>query len=291
MRHNELMTLKENRLEGETLNATRQRLQEEGKLALSISSPSTTALEKPVEADEDGFVPEDLVIPRYKITQPTSRGEGTNPGKFQNALTNEAKDKLEKVIFLKRQNGRVLFPKNDFSGKRLCWSYDGAVPAIEEILAKTRAPARCDKCVTGNNGTKIVHCPFAQWKDVSGTQFRQPPECKETINFLGLDNFMPFFVSFHGTAIPIVKKLLSSIYLKKKQAVLQGKNLQLRDFRVTLGLKLETNDKGKFYVPVMESVEEITDEEERAILSQCCESLQKRSLAETVAVEEKVAVS
>jgi hypothetical protein len=66
----------------------------------------------------------------------------------------------------------------------------------------------------------------------------------------------------------------------------RGENIHLRDFRLTLALRLQINDRGKFYVPVLEKTEEIKVAEERQLLDRCFEALQKREFAETVALEE-----
>ena len=56
----ELQTLRDNRLEGESLNDTKDRLAKEGKLV-----PSRNLLPgSSCAGDEEGFFPDDLVIPR-----------------------------------------------------------------------------------------------------------------------------------------------------------------------------------------------------------------------------------
>jgi hypothetical protein len=277
---NELQTLRENRLDGEPINETKDRLVREGKL-LPAQRPVP---EVAYVGDEEGFFPDDLAIPRWRIVQPTCRIEGAKVGTFRHTLSNEEREKLENVVFLRRHNGRILFPDDDYSGQRECWSYDGLVPAKEEIMAKTGDEPKSPCCVRKTNGQKIVVCSFAMWESADDST---TPMCKETISFLGVDKeFVPFWVSFHGSAIPVVRKLISSIYLQKKKYAFRGEALHLRDFRLTLALKLTINEKGKFYVPVMEKTEEIKVAEERQLLTRCFEALQKREFAETVALEE-----
>lgn len=283
----ELQVLRESRLEGESLNETKDRLTKEGKFIPDKKSnlPATVPMN-----DEEGFFQDDLAIPRWRVIQPTSRIEGAKIGTFRNTLTGEEREKLENVIFLRRQNGRILFPKDDFSGERICWSYDGFFPAREEIIAKTGSDPKSDCCVKKACGQKIVCCPLAMWNNENKANGNgngnRAPLCKETITFLGVDkNFLPLWLYFHGTAIPLVKNLISSIYLQKKQSAVQGQNIHLRDFRVTLGLKLQINDKGKFYVPVFEKVEKIADQEEQKLLTKCFDTLQKKELVETLELE------
>jgi len=284
MTSTELQVLKENRADGETLNETKYRLVKEGRLV-----PVRDCEHEEYEGDEDGFLQEDLSIPRWKIIQPTNRIEGAKVGTFRNALTGLEREKMENIVFLRRQNGRILFPKDDFSGERECFSYDGLAPAREEIIAKTGNEPKSECCVKKIGGQKIVCCSCAMWNndDKNEDTSNRAPMCKEVITFLGVDKEMfPLWLSFHGTAIPVVKKLISSIYLQKKQAAVKGKSLHLRDFRMTIGLKLQITEKGKFYVPVFEKVESLNDPEEQKLLDKCFEALQRKEISESLAMEE-----
>lgn len=277
----ELKILQENRLKDETINETRERLMQEKKL---LPAPPT----QPVR-DEEGFAIDDLIIPRLKIVQPTNRNENAKVGYFHNVLTGEEKEKLEKVTFLRRYMGRVMFPENDFSGLRICWSYDGEVPAREEILAKTGEEPKAEKCVSGTKDARVFHCDFAKWRESENKkQPHQPPLCKETVSFLGVMDAVPFSISFHGMAISAVKKMIGSVYLLKKQAAMRGNNLHLRDFRMEIGLKMEKNNKGKFFVPVISGIEEIKDQEEKSLLNTFFHSLGHTSSDRMLPKEEEV---
>jgi hypothetical protein len=283
----EMKKVTEARKVGETLEQvqTRIELQERPPAQLpavqAVKVPSapvgatttTTALAIPEEAG-DGLTPDDLVIPRWKITQPTSRDTQAKPGAFYNTLTGESRERLDGVVLLIRKNGRVLFPDNDYSGVRDCWSYDGVAPEHHEIEERTGHGAKSPVCCDG----KKAICPLAKWaKDAKGNTVAPP--CAETISFCGFDSatMTPFFVVFHGTGLAPVRNLLSAIYLKKKQAEMQGKTCNLRDFRVSLVLKLTVNDRGKFYVPAFEKLEPITDEAERSALGSCFAAVAKRN--------------
>lgn len=280
----ELQVLRENRLEGENLNTTKERLEKDQKqvpgsqTALVPVKSEEPIVSEPAMSDEDGFYTSDLMIPRWKTVQPTSRIEGAKEGMFLNCLTGELREKLDNIVFLTRKNGRVMFPKDDFSGLRTCWSNDGVSPATDSVFMQTGEQPKSHACVLRSNGDKKVVCPFAEWhKTEKGNSV---PECRETISFLGLDMqcLTPFFMIFHGTGIPPVKNFISSVYLKKKQAAMQSKELHLRDFKVALSLKLQMNEKGKYYIPVFEKAEEISTESDRMMLSRCFDALSKKNI-------------
>ena len=284
----ELDVLKENRLEGESLNVTKERLLREGKLLPKPINESDSSENFSI-GDEDGLFKEDLAIPRWKIIQPSCRIEKATNGTFHNTLTGEEKEKLEDVVFLKRYNGRILFPKDDFSGERECWSYDGFLPAKEEILAKKRKEPKSSCCLQKINGQKVISCPFAMWNNEEGVNGNRSPMCKETIAFLAVDKeFMPFWIGFHGASIPLIKKLISYVYLQKKQSAVKGEDLHLRDFRLIIGLKMQINEKGKFHIPIFEKTEKIKEESERNLLKDCFDALQQKEISDTFDLEEKV---
>ena len=87
---------------------------------------------------------------------------------------------------------------------------------------------------------------------------------------------MPFWVIFHGAALPIVKSFLRYINYRRKQLGQQGRAAYLHDFRLTIGLQLESNKKGRFYVPVFEQKDEITNQEERELLLRYYEAMTGR---------------
>lgn len=294
MRTAELQLLRENRLEGETVNETRARLAKEGK----FYDPEPEAAEEKAIQEEhlanDPVFGDDLPIPRWKVVQPQCRIEGATQGTFRNMLTEEEVSKLEDVVFLTQQNTRSLFVKDDFSGAKRCWSYNGYFPAQNQIIAKTGNEPMAPVCASRENGKLVFHCPHAEWRNQRGEidpKGNIPPACKGSIGFLGVDvmSHMPFWCVFHGTAIPEIKDFLRYINYKREESRRQGKNLQLFDFKLTLGLTLQTTPKGKFYVPVFEKKEEITDPEERVLLRKCYESLHGRFMVEPVAQEQTAA--
>jgi len=190
-------------------------------------------------SDDSDFQESDLIIPVWKIVQNSCRIEGCKPylGQFFNTVSEEYREKLENVTFLKRMTGRVLFPKENYSGDRLCWSDDNVVPSE---MTKEKQCERCENCELS---TWIID------------ENNKPPRCKETISFMSLeDNFSPFIIRFSGTAMPPVKALLSNLFLKTKLGIIQKKKLSLRSFSVSISLVEKINDAGKFYIPVFSNI-------------------------------------
>jgi len=175
----------------------------------------------------EGFDACDLVIPRYKIVQPTSK-EGT-PGLFRNNLTNEEVDKVN-VVVLAASKGRVCWGAS-IEEDPVCRSSDGLLPSkdVEKPVNSV--------CGTKENGRRFEPvCPNAIWQDNY-----QRPACDEVINLLCISRVdrVPFFISLHGMQLKPVRAFLSAIGLRKKS---------LYEFQATLTLKETTNHKGKFFV-------------------------------------------
>lgn len=126
------MILREHRIEGETITQTQNRLESEGTFhALETGKPEAAITEDYRFALDFG---NDLVIPRYKQVQPNCRIEGATPGRFRNMLTEEEFEKFENVVFLTHQNSRSLFPQDDFSGAKRCFSYNGYVIRVKFLM-------------------------------------------------------------------------------------------------------------------------------------------------------------
>ena len=182
----------------------------------------------------------DLVIPRYKIVQPTSK-EGT-PGVFKNNLTNEETEKV-RVVVLSASKGRVCWGEN-LDADPICRSSDGLRPSdnIEKPVNSV--------CGTKENGKRFEPvCRNAIWRENN-----ERPLCNEVINLLcvSTDDQVPFFLSLHGTQLKPVRALLSALGLRKKS---------LYEYQVTLGLKETTNYKGKFFVIQFGELKENTPKE------------------------------
>jgi hypothetical protein len=275
---NELQIIQDNRLEGESINAARERLQKEGKLTPSEQKIANVEEKSVVDENfpelENNFTQEDMSIPRYKIIQPTSRIENIDAGKFYNSLTGETYEKLEDIVFLLRNSGRVLFPEGNFNGERVCWSYSGTHPAADDIVAMTGNQPKSEICVSKTGNQKVHHCPFASWRNEKGEPYNKgkfPPLCKETLSFLGLDkNLLPFYINFHGMALLSAKNFLKTIFIKKQQALMNNKKLGLYDFRFTITLELKIGERGKYYIPSFVNTKEIIEVEQKRVIRVCC---------------------
>ena len=286
MKLEELTLLQENRLEDETINQTRARLESEGMFHSEEKAPLSDEAERITEEatppdEPQGITSEDEPsIPRQKIIQASCQIEGATPGMFRNTITGEEIPKLENVVFLAQFNTRSLFAEDDFTGERICWSNTGYFPARDHILSNTGQEPKSERCSSREEGKLVLHCPYAQWRNQAGEpdpNGTKPPVCKASIAFLGLDPVeLPFWLIFHGAALPIVKEFLRYIAYRRKQLTQQGRFTYLHDFRLTIGLQVQSNKKGRFYVPVFEKKEEITDAEDRAILRKCYESMKDR---------------
>jgi hypothetical protein len=243
--HEKLEILNKNRRPDESLaDAVARLFPEENTQIAPAPAPVATRPPAPImslEDDEEGLSDFDLTIPRISINQNTTQIEGATAGKFRNSVTGEEQDTIE-VVFLKRFNGRVLFPENDISGERDCWSLDGIIPDVENIAKANKKPI-AEKCVEQRGREKKFHCPYSEWIE------RNPPKCKETITLLGLEGVVPFYMSFHGTAIKPLRSFLGTIVIKKKAAKTRREVVNMRDFSVLLRVNRESNKRGTFYVP------------------------------------------
>ena len=145
--------------------------------------------------------PEDLIIPRLTLVQPTSQIDSVEAGKFFLNLTGEQFDEVQ-VVFLKVTKGRVYFAEDANERKPLCGSPNRIKPShrFEHPIAPT-----CGEC------------PYSPWNK------QEPPVCNETYNLLGImvDGGLPFWWSVKSTAIAPTKRLLSAIALRART----GKNL------------------------------------------------------------------
>src|SRR5215468_9511966 len=87
--------------------------------------------------------PEDLIIPRLSLVQPTSQIDGVEAGKFYMNLTGEEFDQVE-AVFLKVTKGRVYFADDAVERKPVCGSSDRIKPSprFEPPAAPT-----CKECI------------------------------------------------------------------------------------------------------------------------------------------------
>src|SRR6266571_5996231 len=132
--------------------------------------------------------PEDLIIPRLVLVQPTSQIDGVEAGKFYMNLAGEQFDEVQ-AVFLKVTKGRVNFGEDANERKPICGSSDRIRPShrFEHPIAPT-----CGECT------------HSRWNG------NEPPDCNETYNLLGVmvDTGLPFWWSGKTTAIASTKRFV-----------------------------------------------------------------------------------
>lgn len=166
----------------------------------------------------------DLVVPRYKIVQPTSRkGEA---GCFYKSLTEESVPAIDAIV-IRNQKGRAMWEANNMEAP-VCRSNDYFHP--DPRIENPKSPICCDA-----NQKQL--CPYGEWTDK-----KTPPPCGMTYNLLCIDRdeMMPFWITLHGKNIEPIKRLNTTAQMRGK-----GKYYI---FDVTLTLEQQINDKGKFFV-------------------------------------------
>lgn len=194
----------------------------------TMAKKKTNGLAEKQEAEMLGlqnFDTADLIIPRYKICQPTSQ-QGT-AGTFKNNLTGEEAETLN-IVALAASKGRVLWGE-DIDQDPLCRSSNGLVPSenVENPVSEI--------CGIKENGKRFdPTCENALW----GVD-RERPMCNETINLLciGKNDLVPFFISLHGTQMKPVRAFLSAVGLRRRS---------LYEYSATLKLKETTTARGNF---------------------------------------------
>ncbi len=171
-----------------------------------------------LEAVEQG----DLIIPRARIVQPTSKLD-SKPGEFYFNLTGESKAQIHAVL-VNMTKGRVYW-SSDLAADPICASDDAKTP---------RQPAG-QGC-----GPTCDRCPYAQWGEDG-----EKPACSLVYNFLAADieaDNAPFILSLHGASVKHAKTILSAFSLKRKPLFSQP---------VVIASTKVTNDKGVFYEVTM----------------------------------------
>ncbi len=191
-----------------------------GALATTSQNVPATIPEIPAELSMEGMEgigKDDLMIPRARVIQPTSKLDG-EPGTFHFNLTGECKDAILAVL-LRVKKGRVLWNEIGTSDAPRCASDDGLMPRSGGAF-----DGPCDGCTQSRWG-----------------EGKTPPACGQTYNFLGADvedDNTPFMMSLKGASIKHARRIISAFVLKHKP---------LYSAPVRILAALVTNDKGKFY--------------------------------------------
>lgn len=145
---------------------------------------------------------EDLIIPRVRIIQPTSKLEG-DAGQFHFNLTGECRDSIHAVL-LKMTKSRVCWDQDSLGADPLCASDDAKTPRGQ--YASIYA-------------THCENCPMAQWGE-------EAPKCRLMYNFLATDlEGDLFIIGLGSTSVKHAKKILSVFTLKRKPLFSRSVNI------------------------------------------------------------------
>lgn len=202
--------------------------------------------------DEDGLVgdldPRDLKIP-ILVWNLTSIDDATGKQRpkdaFFNVVTEEMTEEIEAVLLVAYKSNVYKEKEQDADGRRklVCFSTDQETGRV--IATGLERP--CDGC------------PDAQWRKGEGPNGKDaPPHCKEVWNTVWLNKRTQdvFLMRMRGAAYPVFNQHLQRFHFGKRKMKDKstGKitrcNMPLFVFVVRLSLKLVTNTKGTFAVPV-----------------------------------------
>ena len=175
----------------------------------------------------EGIDGEDLILPRLKIIQATSLDEEQGVGKLKNTVTEEV---FEKVIFTP-----ITFRKG-----WLCFDPDETHSA---------PISRCFNEPSSEDESEAALC----WKYNNWYQAQQKhPNCSDTYEFtVVLEDNNPCAISFKGTGITEVKKLIT---------IVKFKGIPFFFNMVEMVTEKVKNEKGVFFVPKLKIVGPTSDE-------------------------------
>lgn len=217
---------------------------------------------------------EDLIIPRYKIVQPTSK-TGTQ-GTFLCNLTGEETESLH-VAVVKIHKGRIMWDKDNPSKEEpLCRSYDYMTPDPEIKDPPSPLCAKMVKTRTGKD-VPVQVCKMGSWEKEGD----QRPPCGTVYNLLciSLEDGLPFWITLHGASIKAVKSYASSVMLRRKPFWVMQTTL-------TLALKTEPH---RHYIAQFSMPKAISPEMEEEIIPQV-EALKDADVRRTFEAEEAAAM-
>ncbi len=198
----------------------------------------------------------EIKLSLVKIVQPTSK-DGT-AGMFRNVETGQEYDKLTGFI-LDRQSGFVDFGPQDYEHPFMCASRD--MITCRSIEGEDIDPRACPRNpVTWD------------WKD------KKPSRCRFTYNFIfNSEEDDVFVLAFHqASSYDAIKTFLTQIATKAtgRKVMNSGRTPgKYYLFPVTITLKEEKNDKGKFYVAQFVIGDEIITEADEKFLAARAQTL------------------
>jgi len=187
--------------------------------ALAIPAPTAPLGLEKVKDDED------LIIPRLRVVQPTSK-MSDQQGHFHNNITNTTKPEV-RCIFLNLGRTRVYWDPEDLEADPLCASNDAEEPRSE--YGENHWVPESGKC---------ADCVKSKWH-ANGDK----PACALGYTFLGvdLDAGLPFFLNFARTSAKTAKNIISFFRY-------QAGHQPLFSCPIVLTTEKVESDKGKWYV-------------------------------------------
>lgn len=245
-----------------------------GPEAAGVASPQPPAAPQrhlpsaPADPGDDGLGAldeSDMVVPRLRLKQPMSEGDGIDEVKngwsyLSTDLTDAAETRRLSMLYLSRQR-ELKLPRGKAmrelvidrverrAGRRLeiatdafsaCRSADRIVPApgVEHPLS-----------------TQCEGCPHAQWDAAAKAR-----DCAETyeVAVVDLDTMQPMLATWRGSAVREAKKLNTSISVAKRRY--RVPSAHCLEF-VLGGAEKPGKDGGKYYVPSFGRVTQIEDED------------------------------
>lgn len=188
------------------------------------------------------LAPEDQVMPRLTLLQPTSDHEGA--GKFYFSLTGELFDKVDCVVF-SNARGRVMFDPDVSKRISVCGSDDRAVPSARFENPKA---SECVKCSFSNRN-------YVEKVIIGGRERDMFCSETQTLRAMFIDSLMPFLFVGRRSSIMPVNEFLS---------IMQYETVKNRKPMCCFPISMTSKQgKGvnKFFVPVITRLPMIEREE------------------------------
>lgn len=190
---------------------------------------------------------DEIQLPRLAILQPMSplvTDNKARAGEIVNLLTNENFGNECFIYPLLYWTSRTQWASKDLNSEILCQARDGVHGTNKDAA---------------HAGGVCANCPQAKWHE------DKAPSCTQFKNILLVpfndeaalgDSVPAVFSGKRASILPVNKFLSAAIALR-----LNGKKMPLWSSMYKLSTKKESNDKGTYYVPVLERIGYITSKE------------------------------
>lgn len=205
----------------------------------------------------DSLTTADVVMPRYKLIQNTSR-KGT-PGMWVSTTALEEELEALNIVILDISSYRVMFPEQGQGDRPLCRSNDGY--------------SKSD--VNGVGDGSCESCRYSVWSKDPNTGRNIKPRCASGYTLLGVillpdGSQTPGMVSLKGAAIKPLKQYFTRM---------KTRNIPSFAYITTIKAEPKVNDLGRFFVPEFEFGETLSLEAVRDM------ALQARSFKQYISAD------